>query len=328
MMETQRRFVEIDPDDQSLRVGRDRIPAPGADEILIEVSAAGINRADVLQRRGKYPPPPDASPIMGLEVAGTVKACGEAVQGWQIGDPVCALTHGGGYASHAVAPVAQSLPVPSGFSDSEAAALPEALLTVWHNIVQRCQLRRGENILIHGGASGVGTLAVGICHHLGATVYSTAGSAEKCRLVEELGAAHAFNYREQDFVEELQRLGLRDDINVILDMVGGDYVQKNFAVAAPEARIVYIAFQRGFSATVNFLPMLTKRLTLTGSTLRAQSAAQKAQMVREIREELFPALERGEIRPVIDSEYPLDEVELAHARMESGEHSGKIILRP
>jgi putative PIG3 family NAD(P)H quinone oxidoreductase len=325
---TQRRYVEIVDADGSLRIASDRLPTPGADEVLIEVAAAGINRADLLQRRGLYPPPEDASPVMGLEVAGRVLACGEAVQGWQPGDQVCALTHGGGYASHAVAPQGQCLPIPAGFSAGEAAALPEALLTVWHNVVQRCRLRAGETILIHGGASGIGTLGIGICRSLGARVFTTAGTDDKCRRLEALGAERAFNYRDEDFVAGLDSLGCKDRVDVILDMVGGDYIQKNFAVAAPEGRIVNIAFQRGFRAEVNFLPLLTKRLTLTGSTLRAQTAAQKAQMVREIRAALMPALESGEIRPVIDSEYPLDAVDEAQARMASGEHMGKILLIP
>jgi len=323
-----RRFVDIDSRDQRLHIATDRVPTPGADELLIEVAAAGINRADLMQRKGLYPPPPDASPIMGLEVAGTVIGCGEAVHGWSIGDPVCALTHGGGYASHAVAPAGQSLPIPQGFSFAEAAALPEALLTVWHNVVQRARLASGENILIHGGSSGIGTLAIGICRALGARVYSTAGTAEKCSLLQDLGAVQAFNYRETDFVEALRDLGLKDAMHVIFDMVGGDYVQKNFAAAAPEGRIVNIAFMRGFRTEVDFLPLLMKRLTLTGSTLRAQSAEQKAQMVREIRGELWSQLEAGSIRPVIDSEFSLVDVELAHERMQSGEHAGKIILKP
>jgi NADPH2:quinone reductase len=328
MGDRQRHYVAVSDGDRSLGIARDRVPAPGADEVLIEVAAAGVNRADLLQRRGLYPPPADASPIMGLEVAGTVIGCGEAVQGWHPGDQVCALTHGGGYASHAVAPQGQCLPVPGDFTMSEAAALPEALLTVWHNVFQRGALQAGENVLIHGGASGIGTLGVGLCRALGATVYTTAGTGEKCRRLEELGAARAINYREEDFVEVLQGLGLRDGIHVILDMVGGDYVQRNLNIAAPEGRIVNIAFQRGFEAEVNFLPLLMKRLTLTGSTLRAQSAAQKAQMVRELRERVLPLLESGAVRPVIDSEYALGDVAAAHARMDSGEHMGKLILLP
>ncbi|MFT7288525.1 MAG: NADPH2:quinone reductase [Halieaceae bacterium] len=328
MSSTVRRFVHINETDHSLAIQEDRAPAPGADEVLIDVAYAGINRADLLQRKGLYPPPADASPIMGLEVAGTVLACGEAVTGWKPGDRVCALTHGGGYASLAIAPQGQCLPVPDGYSLREAAALPEALLTVWHNLFQRARLQAGENVLIHGGASGIGTLAVSICRAMGATVYSTAGTTEKCRRIETLGAKRTFNYREEDFVAELAELGLGNGMHVILDMVGGDFIQKNLAAAAPEGRIVNIAFLRGFSAEVNFLPLLMKRLTLTGSTLRAQSAEQKARMVEEIREHLHEHMNHGRVKPVVDSEYALDEAEAAHSRMASGEHMGKILLKP
>ncbi|WOJ97617.1 NAD(P)H-quinone oxidoreductase [Congregibacter brevis] len=323
-----RRYVHIDEADRSLSVQEDRPPVPGAEEVLIEVAAAGVNRADLLQWKGLYPPPPDASPIIGLEVSGRVVACGEAVTDFELGDRVCALTHGGGYASHAIAPQGQTLTVPKAFDLNEAAALPEALLTVWHNLFQRAGLRAGENVLIHGGASGIGTLGVGICKAMGANVYSTAGSKEKCRRVEALGAIKAFNYKEEDFAEGLDALGLKGQISVILDMVGGDYIGRNFEVAAPEGRIVNIAFLRGFSAEVNFLPMLIKRLTMTGSTLRAQSEVQKAQMVREIREQLLTHLDDGSIKAVIDKEFPLEEAQAALEYMESGVHMGKILLRP
>ncbi|WP_439105648.1 NAD(P)H-quinone oxidoreductase [Congregibacter sp.] len=323
-----RRYVHIDETDRSLSVREDQAPVPGAEEMLIEVAAAGVNRADLLQWKGLYPPPPDASPVMGLEVSGTVVACGEAVSNFQLGDEVCALTHGGGYASHSIAPQSQTLPVPAAYTLKEAAALPEALLTVWHNVFQRAGLKAGENVLIHGGASGIGTLGVGICKAMGATVYSTAGSAEKCHRVEALGAEKAFNYKEEDFVEGLDALGLRGAISVILDIVGGDYIGRNFEVAAPEGRIVNIAFLRGFNADVNFLPLLIKRLTLTGSTLRAQSEAQKGQMVREIRERLFSHLDDGSIKAVIDSEFSLEDTQAALDYMESGVHMGKILLRP
>ncbi|EAQ96510.2 NAD(P)H-quinone oxidoreductase [Congregibacter litoralis] len=328
MTDITRRFVHIDESDRSLSLQEDQAPVPGADEVLIEVAAAGLNRADLLQWKGLYPPPPDASPIMGLEVAGTVVACGEAVNEFRPGDEVCALTHGGGYASHAIAPRGQTLAVPAAFELHEAAALPEALLTVWHNVFQRAGLKAGENVLIHGGASGIGTLGVGICKAMGATVFSTAGSEEKCRRVEALGASKAFNYKKEDFVEGLDALGLKGRIAVILDMVGGDYIERNFEVAAPEGRIVNIAFLRGFKADVNFLPLLLKRLTLTGSTLRAQSETQKAQMVREIREELFEHLDKGSIQAVIDREFPLAQAQEALEYMESGVHMGKILLRP
>jgi putative PIG3 family NAD(P)H quinone oxidoreductase len=323
----ERHYIAITDDEaHSLVLEQDACPAPGPGEVLIRVAFAGINRADLLQRRGLYPPPADASPILGLEVAGTVLACGDGVSGWAPGDPVCALTHGGGYADVAVAPAGQCLPVPGGYSLAEAAALPEALLTLWHNLYQRCGLSAGEKALIHGGASGVGTLAVAVAAALGATVYSTAGSAEKCRRIEALGATRAFNYREEDFEAALEAAGEKAAMDVILDMVGGDYVQKNLNVAAPEGRIVSIAFIRGPKAELNLAPLLLKRLTLTGSTLRAQSFAQKARMVEELRETVYPVLDSGAVRPVIDSEFPLADAALAHDRMQSGEHMGKILL--
>jgi putative PIG3 family NAD(P)H quinone oxidoreductase len=327
MTEFTRRFVQIEAD-SFLSLREDRAPLPGAEELLIEVRAAGINRGDLLQRKGLYPPPPDASPIMGLEVSGTVLACGEAVTGWEPGDTVCALTHGGGYASHAIAPQEQCLPIPKACSLEEAAALPEALLTVWHNVFQRAGLKRGERILIHGGASGIGTLAVAICRALGAEVYSTAGTDEKCRRIEALGATRAFNYRQEDFADALEALDLANSMHVILDMVGGDFVQKNLRVAAPEGRIANIAYLRGFTTEVNFAPMLIKRLTMTGSTLRAQSRQQKARMVSEILEHVYEHLDSGAVKPVVDRCFALDEVNEAQAYMESGAHMGKILLLP
>jgi putative PIG3 family NAD(P)H quinone oxidoreductase len=263
---------------------------------------------------------------MGLEVAGEVLAVGADVKNWQAGDKICALTHGGGYADYTVAPVSQCLPIPEGFSMAEAAALPEALLTVWHNIFQRAALQAGEKVLIHGGASGIGTLGIAICKALGGEVYTTAGSDEKCQALQKLGATRAINYKTEDFEQVITELGLKDKINVILDMAGGDFIQKNINIAAPEGRIVYIAFIRGFSAEVNFAPLLMKRLTLTGSTLRAQTFAQKAVMVEEILEHVYPHLESGAVRPIVDRVFPLEEVEQAHNLMQSGQHMGKIIL--
>ena len=321
------RFVAVDPQQHHLHLERGPIPLPRADEVLIKVHSAGINRADLLQRRGQYPPPQDASPIMGLEVAGTVQAVGEKVLNWQAGERSCALTHGGGYADYAVAPIGQCLPIPTGFSKAEAAALPEALLTVWHNLFQRAHLQAGEKVLIHGGASGIGSLGIMICHTLGAEVYTTAGTDEKCRTLESRGATRAINYKRDDFEEVLTGLGLNNKIDVILDMIGGDYIQKNLNVAAPEGRIVNIAFMNGFKAEVNFVSLLMKRLTLTGSTLRAQTFAQKTTMVEEIMEHVFPHLQSGAIKPIIDSIYPIEQAEEAHARMQSGQHMGKIILK-
>jgi NADPH2:quinone reductase len=322
----QRRYVAINPDNQTLTIERDEIPIPAAGEVLIGVQAAGLNRADLLQRAGLYPPPKDASPIMGLEVAGKVLALGPQVTNWQVGDSICALTHGGGYASHAIAPVSQSLPIPSGLSMAEAAALPEALLTVWHNVFQRAALSEDETILIHGGASGIGTMAIMICAAMGASVYTTAGSDHKCRALESIGANRAINYKTEDFESVLNEMGISGKVNVIFDMAGGDFIQKNFNVAAPEARIVNIAFIRGFSAEINFAPLLMKRLTLTGSTLRAQSFAQKEVMTREILAHVYPYLGSGAVKPIVHQEFPLAEVGQAHALMQSGEHMGKIVL--
>ena len=322
-----RRYIAVNPEDQSLTVAVDSAPDPAPNEVLIKVAAAGLNRADLLQRAGLYPPPEDASPIMGLEVAGTVLAVGDKVTNWQVGDPVCALTHGGGYADHAVAPEGQCLPIPSGFSMEEAAALPEALLTVWHNIFQRAAMQAGENVLIHGGASGIGTLAIQMVSAMGGKVYTTAGSEEKCEALEALGALKAFNYRTEDFEQALSDKGLKDRINVILDLAGGDFIQKNINVAAPEGRIVNIAFIRGFQAEVNFAPLLIKRITLTGSTLRSQSFEQKTVMCREISEHIYPHLQNGDIKPLIDRVFELDEVAKAHDHMQSGAHMGKIIIR-
>jgi putative PIG3 family NAD(P)H quinone oxidoreductase len=322
-----RRYVAINPDDQSLSIEQDAAPTPGDNEVLIAVAAAGLNRADLLQRLGLYPPPADASPIMGLEVAGTICAVGDGVQGWRVGDPVCALTHGGGYADHAIAPIGQCLPIPADLSMEEAAALPEALLTVWHNVFQRAAMQAGDKVIIHGGASGIGTLGIQMVRAMGAEVYTTAGTADKCRALESLGAERAINYREEDFEQVLSEAGLKDQINIILDMVGGDFIQKNINIAAPEGRIVNIAFIRGFQAEINFAPLLIKRVTLSGSTLRAQSFAQKTIMTREIREHIYPHLENGNVKPVVDRVFELSEVAQAHEYMQSGAHMGKIILR-
>jgi putative PIG3 family NAD(P)H quinone oxidoreductase len=324
---TQCRYIIADPENHHLSVAEGPIPEPKADEVLIKVRSAGINRADLLQRKGLYPPPEDASPVMGLEVAGTVEAVGDNAGTWKAGDSICALTHGGGYADYAVAPVGQCMPIPSGFSKAEAAALPEALLTVWHNIFQRARMQRGETVLIHGGASGIGTLGIQMAAVMGAEVYTTAGTDEKCRALEARGARRAVNYRTEDFETVFSELGLNNRVDVTLDMIGGDYIQKNINLAAPEGRIVNIAFMKGFKAEVNFAGLLMKRVTLTGSTLRAQSFAQKTVMVEEIMEHIYPHLESGAIKPIVDSIYPLEQVEQAHGHMEGGQHMGKIILK-
>lgn len=321
------RHVAVHPEHHHLSIECGPVPVPKADEVLIKVHSAGINRADLLQRKGLYPPPADASPILGLEVAGTVAAAGSNAGKWKIGDRVCALTHGGGYAEYAVAPVGQCLQIPNGFSKAEGAALPEALLTIWHNLFQRAKLQAGEKVLIHGGASGMGSMGVMICAALGAEVYTTAGSEEKCRALEARGATQAINYKTDDFEQVLTALQLNNRIDVILDMVGGNYIQKNLNLVAPEGRIVNIAYMNGFKAEVNFAPLLLKRATLTASTLRAQSFAQKAVMIEEIMAHIFPLLESGRIKPLIDSIYPLEQVEQAHGHMQSGTHMGKIILK-
>ncbi|MEM8660281.1 MAG: NAD(P)H-quinone oxidoreductase [Pseudomonadota bacterium] len=323
----QRRFIAVNPEDHSLSVAEGPVPKPTEKEVLIKVSTAGLNRADLLQREGLYPPPEDASPIMGLEVAGEIIAVGSQVEQWQVGDNVCALTHGGGYADYTVAPVSQCFPIPGGLDMAHAAALPEALLTVWHNLFQRCQLRSGERVLIHGGASGIGTLGIAICKALGAEVYTTAGSDEKCRALENRGATRAINYKTEDFEEVIAELGLRNQIDVIMDIAGGDFIQKNINIAAPEGRIVYIAFIRGAKAEINLGPLLMKRLVLTGSTLRAQNFAQKAVMVEQIIERVYPYLENGDISPIVDRMFPLEEAAQAQEYMRSGEHMGKIVLQ-
>ena len=324
---TQCRYITVDPENHHLSVATGPIPQPKADEVLIKVHSAGINRADLLQRKGLYPPPEDASPVMGLEVSGTVEAVGSNAGTWQVGDNICALTHGGGYADYAVAPVGQCMPIPRGFSKAEAAALPEALLTVWHNIFQRARMRSGETVLIHGGASGIGTLGIQMAAVMGGEVYTTAGTDEKCRALEARGARRAVNYRTEDFETVFSDLGLNNGFDVTLDMIGGDYIQKNINLAAPEGRIVNIAFMKGFKAEVNFAGLLMKRVTLTGSTLRAQSFAQKTVMVEEIMDRIYPHLESGAIKPIVDSIYPLEQVEQAHGHMEGGQHMGKIILK-
>lgn len=300
-------------------------PQPNADEVLIKVYAAGINRPDILQRQGAYPAPADASPILGLEVAGEIITCGANVKRWRVGDKVCALVNGGGYAEYALAPAAQCLPIPNGFSYVQVAALPETFFTVWHNLFQRAQLKTGESLLIHGGSSGIGTTAIQLARAFGVQVFATAGSTEKCAAISALGAT-AINYREQDFVAVIKEQTQGQGVNVILDMVGGDYIQRNFSAAAKDGRIVNIAFLQGSKVQVDFMPLMLKRLTLTGSTLRAQSAQAKAFIARELEESVWPLLNNKTMEPVIDSVFPFDQVAVAHIRMESNQHVGKIML--
>lgn len=312
-------------DQQELYVQNLPKPSPAADQVLIRVHAAGINRPDIFQRQGLYPAPADASPILGLEVAGEIVACGKDVSTWSVGDKVCALVNGGGYAEYAVAPAAQCLLIPQGFSYVQAAALPETFFTVWHNLWQRAQLKSGESVLVHGGASGIGTTAIQLAVAKGMRVFATVGSVAKADACEQLGAI-AINYREQDFVAVIKEQTQGRGVDVILDMVGGNYIQRNFSAAAKDARIVNIAFLQGSKSEVDFMPLMLKRLTLTGSTLRAQSAEIKASIAQELKQQVWPLLDTQQIQPVIDSVFPFANVAQAHARMESNQHIGKIIL--
>lgn len=301
-------------------------PMAGAGEILIRVRAAGVNRPDVMQRQGLYPPPPGAPLTPGLEVAGEVAAVGAQVTRWAVGDRVCALVTGGGYAEYCVAAADHALPVPPGLSFEQAGALPETYFTVWTNVFERGALKPGQTLLVHGGAGGIGTTAIQLAHAFGARVITTVGSAEKARVCEGLGAALAINYREQDFLAVLKDQKIAPD--VILDVVGGDYVTRNIKAAAPDGRIINIAFQNGFKVEVDLMPLMLKRLTLTGSTLRPRSVAEKAAIARALEEKVWPLLAQGRCLPVVDRSFALAEAAAAHALMEASGHTGKIVLVP
>ncbi|WP_041527503.1 NAD(P)H-quinone oxidoreductase [Paracoccus aminophilus] len=306
-----------------LRLTDRPVPVPGHGQILIRVAWSGVNRPDVLQRAGSYAPPPGASDLPGLECAGRVAAVGPGVTRWKEGDAVCALLPGGGYAEYVTCPADHALPIPKGLSLREAAALPETCFTVWSNIVIRGGLEAGERFLVHGGTSGIGTTAIQIARALGARVWATAGSAQKCAACERLGA-QAINYRSEDFVEILRAEG---GANLILDMVGGDYIARNIRALDDDGRLVMIAFLGGPKAAINFAPIMTKRLTVTGSTLRPQSDLAKAGIAETLRNQLWPLVETGQVRPIIDSEFALAEAVRAHRHMESSEHIGKILLK-
>jgi putative PIG3 family NAD(P)H quinone oxidoreductase len=301
-------------------------PEPKEHELLIRVQAAGVNRPDVFQRQGFYPPPPDASPVLGLEVAGEVAETGEDVTGWSVNDKVCALTNGGGYAEYVVVPAGQCLPVPAGLSIGEAAALPETFFTVWTNVFERGALKPGQTLLVHGGSSGIGTTAIQMAKSLGAKVFTTAGSEEKCEACRQLGADLVINYRNQNYVDVIQAATGGKGVDVILDMVGGDYIGRNFKVAALDGRIVNIAYLKGSRVEVDMLPVLVKRLIVTGSTLRPRSGAEKAEIARKLRENIWPLIEKGDIRPLIAARFDLKDAAQAHRLMESGRHIGKIVL--
>jgi len=304
-------------------------PRPGPGEVLIRVAYAGVNRPDILQRSGRYPPPNDASPLIGLEVSGHIVARGEALEldpANAIGSAVCALCNGGGYAQYVAVPAGQVLPVPTGLSLAQAAALPENLFTVWHNVVERGHLAAGETLLVHGGSSGIGLNAIGLAKARGATVYCTVGDARKAAACVEAGADAAIVYRSQDFVEEVLRLTGGRGVDLVLDMVGGDYVARNLRALALDGRLVQIAFQQPSRVEVDWITLMTRRLTFTGSTLRPRSREDKAAMARALETEVWPLLSRGTMLPVIDSTYPLANAVEAHRRMETSQHIGKILL--
>lgn len=301
-------------------------PTPRAGEVLIRVAAAGVNRPDCLQRQGSYPPPVGASDLPGLEVAGTIAAVGSGVSDWQVGDAVCALLTGGGYAEYCTAPAGQCLPVPRGLDRVQAAALPETFFTVWSNVFERAHLQPGETLLVHGGASGIGTTAIQLGCARGHRVFVTVGDSGKAAACLALGAELAINYREADFVPVIREATQGRGVDVILDMVGGDYVQRNLSALALDGRLVQIAFLRGAKLELNLAPLMLKRLTLTGSTLRARPVAEKVPIARALREHVWPLLESGKVRPVIHQTFPLAEAAAAHRLMESGQHIGKLVL--
>jgi putative PIG3 family NAD(P)H quinone oxidoreductase len=299
---------------------------PGADEVLIRVAAAGLNRPDVLQRMGGYPPPPGAPTIPGLEVAGEIVAVGADVPQEMLGQPVCALLSGGGYAEYAVAPFGQCLPVPAALTMVEAAAMPETLFTVWTNLFERAYATEGDTVLVHGGTSGIGTMAIALCRVFGVRCIVTAGGPEKCARAVELGAHAAIDYKAQDFVEEVRALTDGRGVQAVLDMVGGDYVARNLQCLADDGRHVSIAVQRGAMATIPVFEVMRRRLTLTGSTLRPRDSAWKGLVADELSRTVWPHVEAGRLRPVIDATFPLADAADAHRRMESGAHVGKIVL--
>jgi putative PIG3 family NAD(P)H quinone oxidoreductase len=309
-----------------LTVAETPLPVPKRGDVLIRVAYAGVNRPDCMQRAGGYPPPPDASPIIGLEVSGTIVALGEDVDAWHVGDVVCALTPGGGYAEYCTAPAAWCLPLPHGLSLLEAASLPENYFTVWHNVFERGRLREGETLLVHGGSSGIGLSAIQLAKALGATVITTVGSADKAAYCRGIGADHTINYRERDFAAEVAAITAKRGVDVVLDMVGGDYIEKNLKCLALEGRLVFIAFLRGSRAEVDWRFIMLKRLTVTGSTMRASPHQRKAAIARALRERVWPLFEGGRLKPVIYRVFPLQEAAAAHALMESSQHIGKIML--
>lgn len=306
--------------------GERPIPVPGPGEVLVKVAAAGVNRPDVFQRKGLYPPPPGASDILGLEISGEVVLLGDGVSSLALGDKICGLLAGGGYAEYAVIPELQCLPVPAGLSMIEAASLPETYFTVWSNVFDRGALKAGETFLVHGGSSGIGTTAIQLAAAMGARVYATAGTDEKCRACEALGATLAVNYKEQDFVEVFREATDGRGVDLILDMVAGSYLERNVTLAAVDGRIVIIAFLGGTRADMDWRPVMVKRLTITGSTLRPRPVKEKGEIAAALRKHVWPLLESEKIRPVISKVFPLEKASRAHTLMESSQHIGKIML--
>lgn len=310
-----------------MQVTQQPVPTPGEHDVLVRVAYAGVNRPDVIQRQGNYAPPPSASPIMGLEVAGEVVAVGAAVQRWKVGDAVCALTPGGGYAEYCVAPAAHCLPIPAGLSLLEAAGVPENFFTVWVNVFDTCKLSKGERFLVHGGSSGIGLTAIQLAHAFGAEVFTTVGNEQKVVFCKSVGADHVFNYKTQDWMNEIATITQKKGVNVILDMVGGAYIEKNLRSLALEGRYCFIAFLEGGKAEVDFRPLMMKRQTITGSTLRARPDAQKAAIAAALEAKVWPLLAAQRVKPVIHATFPLEQIVEAHQLMESSQHIGKIMLK-
>jgi NADPH2:quinone reductase len=303
-------------------------PTPKAGEVLIQVSYAGVNRPDILQRSGSYPPPPDASPFMGLEVSGTIVAVGDGVPKQRVGEQVCALTPGGGYAEFVVAPADHCMPIPAGLDLRTAACLPETFLTVWANLIERGQLRAGQSVLIHGGSSGIGTTAIGFAKWAGASrIFTTVGSEDKARICRELGADRPILYKSEDFAQVIKDETNGQGVNLVLDMVGGDYLPKHLKCLALEGRLVQIAFLSGAKVEMDWTMLMMKRLTFTGSTLRARSVEEKARISLTMQQAIWPELQRGRLLPIIHAEFPLAQAEEAHRLMESSQHVGKIVLK-
>ena len=329
MSHTRMTVVEIErPGGPEVLVpGEREVPKPGPADVLIRVAAAGVNRPDVMQRQGKYPPPAGTTDIPGLEVAGTVEAHGDAVARWRVGDRICALVVGGGYAEYCVAPARHCLPVPDGLDMVSAAAIPETFFTVWTNVFERGALQDGETLLVHGGSSGIGTTAIQLARAFGARVFATAGSPEKCQACESLGAERCVNYRTDDFVLAMAALTNGRGIDVILDMVGGEYVARNLATLAMHGRLVQIAVLGGARAEINLIPVLQRRLILTGSTLRPRSLEEKAAIADALETSVWPLINSGTVTPIIHATYPLVEAAAAHRAMEEGLHVGKLVLR-